>query len=191
MKATSPGRVAQITHATGLAENFCPWHFVQMVFERHRVCDKLEAFIQTAVRLDVEIFCVFVRDVEQLLCVAVYRAALINFELNTEMPQALAVEHEIGRVAVLVDDFAVLIPAGLAVGVVVTVPLCAVAMNNAVAVLAADAILIKAVVAKRVRVILNGVFLVDPLSTVIADYGQAICAVLAEPIAFYLVHIFD
>ena len=162
-----------------------------MVFERHRVCDKLEAFIQTAVRLDVEIFCVFVRDVEQLLCVAVYRAALINFELNTEMPQALAVEHEIGRVAVLVDDFAVLIPAGLAVGVVVTVPLCAVAMNNAVAVLAADAILIKAVVAKRVRVILNGVFLVDPLSTVIADYGQAICAVLAEPIAFYLVHIFD
>lgn len=191
MKSTSPGRVAQITHATGLAENFCPWHFVQMVFERHRVCDKLEAFIQTAVRLDVEIFCVFVRDVEQLLCVAVYRAALINFELNTEMPQALAVEHEIGRVAVLVDDFAVLIPAGLAVGVVVTVPLCAVAMNNAVAVLAADAILIKAVVAKRVRVILNGVFLVDPLSTVIADYGQAICAVLAEPIAFYLVHIFD
>ena len=191
MKAASPGRVAQITHATGLAENFCPWHFVQMVFERHRVCDKLEAFIQTAVRLDVEIFCVFVRDVEQLLCVAVYRAALINFELNTEMPQALAVEHEIGRVAVLVDDFAVLIPAGLAVGVVVTVPLCAVAMNNAVAVLAADAILIKAVVAKRVRVILNGVFLVDPLSTVIADYGQAICAVLAEPIAFYLVHIFD
>ena len=191
MKSTSPGRVAQITHATGLAENFCPWHFVQMVFERHRVCDKLEAFIQTAVRLDVEIFCVFVRDVEQLLCVAVYRAALINFELNTEMPQALAVEHEIGRVAVLVDDFAVLIPAGLAVGVVVTVPLCAVAMNNAVAVLAADAILIKAMLTQSVRIVLDSVFLVDPLSTVIADYGQAICAVLAEPIAFYLVHIFD
>ena len=64
MKSTSPGRVAQITHATSLAENFHPRHFVQMVFERHRVCDKLEAFIQTAVRLDVEIFCVLVRDVE-------------------------------------------------------------------------------------------------------------------------------
>ena len=64
-------------------------------------------------------------------------------------------------------------------------------MNDAVAVLAADVILIEAVVASRVRVILNGDLLVDPLSSVIADYGQAICAVLAEPIAFYLVHIFD
>ena len=62
-------------------------------------------------------------------------------------------------------------------------------MNDAVAVLTADVILIKAVVAKRVHVILNGVFLVDPLSTVIADYGQAICAVLAEPIAFHFKHL--
>ena len=59
-----------------------------------------------------------------------------------------------------------LIPAGCAVGVVVIVPIGAVTVNNAVAVLAADVILIKAVVAKRVRVILDGVFLVDPLGTV-------------------------
>lgn len=30
--------------------------------------NKLQAFIQTAVRLDVEIFCVLVRDVEALTC---------------------------------------------------------------------------------------------------------------------------
>ena len=64
-------------------------------------------------------------------------------------------------------------------------------MNNAATIIAADVILIKAVVAKRVRVILNSVLLVDPLGTVVADDSQPVGAVLAEPIAFYLVHIFD
>ena len=62
-------------------------------------------------------------------------------------------------------------------------------MDNAVAVLAADVILIEAVVTECVRVILDSVFLVDPLGAVIADYGQAICTILAEPIAFHLVHL--
>ena len=98
-------------------------------------------------------------------------------------------EHEVGRVAVLVDDLAVLVPAGCAVGVVVIVPIRAVTMNNTVAVLTADVVFIKAVVAKRVRVILDGIFLVNPLGTVVADYGQAIRAVLAEPIAFHFKHL--
>ena len=122
--------------------------------------------------------------------VAVYRAALINFELNAEMPQALAVEHEIGRVAVIVNEVAMLIPAGCAVSVVVIIP-SAVTMNDTVAVLAADTILIKAVVAKRVRVILNGVFFVAPLGTVVADYGQTVGAILAEPVIFHLEHFVD
>ena len=41
--------------------------------------DKLKTLIQTAVCLDVEVFCVLVRDVEQLLRVAVYRAAAVDF----------------------------------------------------------------------------------------------------------------
>ena len=64
------------------------------------------------------------------------------------------------------DDLAVLIPAGCAVGVVVIVPIGAVTVNNAVAVLAADVILIKAVIAERVGSVLDGIFLVDPLGTV-------------------------
>ena len=62
-------------------------------------------------------------------------------------------------------------------------------MNDAVAVLTADVILIKAVIAECVGIVLDGVLLVDPLGTVVADYGQAICAVLAEPIAFYFKHL--
>ena len=100
-------------------------------------------------------------------------------------------EHEVGRVAVFVNNLAVFVPAGRAVGVVVTVPVRAVTMNNTVAVITAHVIFIKAMIAECVRVILDSVLLVDPLSAVVADYGQPICAVLAEPIAFYLVHIFD
>ena len=64
-------------------------------------------------------------------------------------------------------------------------------MNSPTAIIAAHVILIEAVVAKRVRVILDGVFLVDPLSAVVADDSQPVGAVLAEPVALYLVHIFD
>ena len=52
--------------------------------------NKFKTFIQTAVRLDVEIFGVSVRDVEQLLRVSVNRTAVVDFELNAEMTQALA-----------------------------------------------------------------------------------------------------
>ena len=79
MKSTSPGRVAQITHALRLAKDFRPRHFIQVILERHWMGNKLQAFIQAAVRLDVEIFCVLVRDVKQLLRVAVYRAAVVDF----------------------------------------------------------------------------------------------------------------
>ena len=86
MKSTRPGRVAQITHALRLAKDFRPRHFIQVVVQRHRMGDKLKTFIQATVRLDVQVFGVGVRDVEQLLRVAVDRAAVINFELNAEMP---------------------------------------------------------------------------------------------------------
>ena len=84
-----------------------------------------------------------------------------------------------------------LVPAGRAVSVVVTVPICAVAMNNAAAIIATHIIFIKAMLAKRVRVILDGVFLVDPLGAVVADYGQAVGTILAEPVAFRLIHVFN
>ena len=63
-----------------------------------------KTFIQTAVRLDVQVFSASVSDVEQLLRVAVYRAAVINLQLNAEMPQALAMKHEVGRVVVFMDN---------------------------------------------------------------------------------------
>ena len=98
-------------------------------------------------------------------------------------------EHEVRRVAVFVNDIVMLVPAGCAVGVVITVPVRAVTMNNAAAIIAAHVILIEAVITERVGVILNSVLLVDPLGTVVADYGQASRAVLAEPIAFHFKHL--
>ena len=191
MKAASSCRMAEVPHALRFTQHLRPRHFVQMILERHWMGNKLQAFIQATIRLYIQIFTISIGDVQQLLRVAVDRAAVIDFELNAEMPKAFAVEHEVGRVAVLVDDLAVLVPAGRAVSVVVTVPICAVAVNNAVAVLAADVILIETVVAQRVRIVLDSVFPVDPLSTVIADYGQAIRAVLAEPVTFHFKHIFN
>ena len=107
------------------------------------------------------------------------------------MPQALAMKHKIRCVIVLMYNVTMLIPAGCAVGVVVIIPIRAVTMNNAVAVLATDVVFIKAVVAECVGIVLDGVFLVDPLGAVVADYGQSVGAVLAEPISFRLIHVFN
>ena len=46
-------------------------------------------------------------------------------------------------------------------------------------------------IAERVRVILDDILLVDSLGAVVADDSQPVGAVLAEPVALYLVHIFD
>ena len=93
MKPAGSGGMAHIPHALTYTENFRPLHFVQVIFERHRVCNELEAFIQTAVRLDVEIFSILVRNIKQLLRIAVYRAAVIDFKLNAEMAKAFAVKY--------------------------------------------------------------------------------------------------
>ena len=70
------------------------------------------------------------------------------------MPQTFAMENEVGRVAVLVDDLAVLIPAGCAVGAVISVPVRAVTPQNAVAICTTDVIRIKAAFAERVVAVL-------------------------------------
>ena len=136
MKSAGSCRMTEIAHALRFAEDFRPRHFVQMVFERHRMSDKLQAFIQAAVRLDVQVFGVGVRDVKELLRVAVYRATVIDFKLYAEMTQTLAMKNKVWRVAVFVNNLAVLVPAGRAVSVVVIVLIGAVTVNNAVAVLA-------------------------------------------------------
>ena len=107
------------------------------------------------------------------------------------MTQTFSVEHKVGRVAVFVNNLTVLIPAGYAIGVVVTVPVRAVAVNNTSAVITANIIFVKAVVAECVGIVLDGIFLVDPLGTVVTDDSQPVGAVLAEPVSLYLVHIFD
>ena len=191
MQSAGSCRVAEITHALRFTQHLRPRHFVQMILERHWMGNKLQAFIQAAVRLDVQIFGILVCNIKQLLRVAVDRAAVIDFELHAEMTQAFAVEYKVGRIAVFMDDLAVLIPAGHAVGVVVTVPICAVAVNNAAAIIAAHVILIEAVITERVRVILDSIFLINPFVAVVTDDSQSVSAILAEPVALYLKHIFD
>ena len=78
-----------------------------------------------------------------------------------------------------------------AVGVVVTVPVRAVAVDNPAAVITAHVIFIKAMIAEYVRVILDSIFLINPFVAVVADYGQPVGAVLAEPVSLYFKHIFN
>ena len=157
MKSAGSCRMTEIAHALRFAEDFRPRHFVQMVFERHRVSNELQSFIQTAVRLYVQIFAVSIGDVQQLLCVAVYRAAVINLQLDTEVPQALAVKYEIRGVVVFMDNVVMLVPAGGAVDIVIVIPIGTVAADNASAVLTADIILIKTVIAERVCIVLDSI----------------------------------
>ena len=154
-----------------------------MVFKRHRVRDELQTIVQAAVRLDVQVLRVRIGDIQQLLGVIAVCATVINFELNAEMTQAFSVEYKVGRVAVLMDNVTVLIPAGRAISVVVTVPVRAVTPQNAVAICTTDVILIETTFAERVVAVLNSIFGVNPLSAGIADNGKLVCATFAQPVA--------
>ena len=87
------------------------------------------------------------------------------------MPKPLAVENEVGRVAVFVNNRAVFVPTGRAISVVVIIPIRAVTPQNAVAICTTDVILIEAAFAERVVAVLNSIFGVNPLSAGIADNG--------------------
>ena len=94
MKAASSCRMAEITHALCFAEDFRPRHFIQLILERHRMGYEFKSFIQTAVRLDVQVFCILVCNIKQFLCIAVHRAAVIDFEFHAEMAQTLAMKKQ-------------------------------------------------------------------------------------------------
>ena len=114
-----------------------------MVFQCHRVCDKLHAIIKTAISFDIQVFCAGVGNIEQLLSVIVYRAAVINLQLDTEVPQALAVKYEIRGVVVFMDNVVMLVPAGGAVDIVIVIPIGTVAADNTTAVLTANVVFVK------------------------------------------------
>ncbi len=89
------------------------------------------------------------------------------------------------------DNVVMLVPAGRAVGVVIVIPIGTVAADNAAAVLTADVILIKAMVAEYIVVILDGVFLINSFVTVVADYGQTVSTAFTKPVIFHLEHFVD
>ena len=57
--------------------------------------DELKTLIQTAVRLDAQIFRVRIGDVQQFFGIVTVCTAAINFQFDAEMPQALAMKHKI------------------------------------------------------------------------------------------------
>ena len=98
------------------------------------------------------------------------------------MPQTLAVENEVGRVAVFVDYRAMVVPAGRAISSII-VPVCAVMPQNAVAICTTDVILIETTFAERIVAVLNSIFGVNPLSAGVTNDRKLVCAAFAQSVA--------
>ncbi len=62
MKSAGPGGVTEITEILRFTQYLRPWHFSQLVLERHWMGDQLQTFIQTAIRLNVQIFGIPISD---------------------------------------------------------------------------------------------------------------------------------
>ena len=104
MRAAGPGGMAEVVERRCFAENRRPWHFVQVVVQRHRVRDERKTIVQTAVRLDVQIFRVSIGDIQQFFGVIAVGTAAVDLKLNAKMPKPFAMENEVGRIAVLMND---------------------------------------------------------------------------------------
>ena len=86
-----------------LVEHCRPWHFMQVVVQRHGMGHELQTVVQTAVRLDVQIDRSFVCDLQQTVGIRTALAAVVNLKLHTELAQALAVENQFRHIVVFVD----------------------------------------------------------------------------------------
>ena len=97
------GAVAVVIQLLCLVEHCRPWHFMQVVVQRHGMGHELQTVVQTAVRLDVQIDRSFVCGLQQTVGIRTALAAVVNLKLHTELAQALSVEDQLGHIVVFVD----------------------------------------------------------------------------------------
>ena len=103
MQPTSIRAVAAVIQPLRLIQHCRPRHFVQMVVQRHRVCDQLQPIIQTAVRLDVQVDSIAVGNGKQTFGVIPVLTALVDLQFDTELPQALAVKNQFRHIVVFMN----------------------------------------------------------------------------------------
>ena len=100
VQAASACVVREVIERQRLFHNLAPFHFVQVIIERHRVADYLKAIVKTAVVLAIDSLAVRIGDVEQGFRAAVGFAATIYLKLNAHKKIARTVKYRLGLVVV-------------------------------------------------------------------------------------------
>ena len=102
-------QTAGVGHVRPIAEPHCfmkyifPIHIVYVVSKRHRMGHDLEAVIEAAVRLDVNVLTAGICLRFDTAGIFLIFAAEIDFEFNTEKSRTLAIKHRLRLIAVLLD----------------------------------------------------------------------------------------
>ena len=183
VQPTGACAVAAVAEMFGLVQDILPRHFAQVVLERHRVSDKLQSIVQTAVRLDVQVLGVAVGNVEKTVGVRGAFSALVDLEFDAKLAQPFAVKYEVGRVVVVVHRTAVaVVIVAIAAQRFAAKLVNIVVRNEHAAVLTARVIAISAGMAEDVGVVAFVIVAVDTRATFVAEDSQISCAVWAEQV---------
>lgn len=189
MEAAGAGLMAQIPHVQGAADDLPPGHLGPVVVHGHGVGDDLQAVFQGAVMLDIDALMVLVGGLAEPPGLAPRLPGLVDLQLHTQVPGAVPVEDGHGLVAVIVDAGAYLVVAGIAVGVLLVVPVHVqglVGPQEGPAAVAVGIVALVAVLAEGV--VLAALVLVCPDSppAVLAEDGALRQAVRAQVLAVEL-----
>ena len=90
-------RMAEIPHALRFAKDFRPRHFVQMVFQRHRMSDKFKPPSSRLPSVLMYRFSALALAMSSSFARCCLPCRRHRFQLYAEMPQAFAMKHKVGR----------------------------------------------------------------------------------------------
>ena len=133
--------VRAVAHFYRFMQESLPVHVMLMIVKRHWVRNDLEAVVNTAIGLDVDMLMACICYFFEFACIVIVLTAAVYFKFNTEIAVAIAMEHRIRLVAVLLDLIIKVIVTTVAIRIIAS-PVDVVVMDNSVAALTAVIVVI-------------------------------------------------
>jgi hypothetical protein len=127
----------------------------------------LEAVVNTAVALDVDMLMTGICNFFELACIIIILAAAVYFQLNSKIAFTVTVEHRFRLVAVLLDLIIKVIVTTVAIRIIAS-PVDVVVVDDSVAAFAAVIVVVVAGLAKCGIIVLHCIIYPDGFAAVIA-----------------------
>ena len=167
MQTAGTRLVGAVAHFYRFMKNHFPVHVMLMIVKCHWVRNDLEAVVNTAVRLYVDMLMTDICNFFELACIIIVLTSAVYFQLNSKIALTITIENRLRLIAVLLDLVIEVIIAAVAIRIIAS-PVNVVVVDDSVAALTAMIIVIIAGFAKCGIIVLYCIIYPDGFAAVVA-----------------------